>query len=76
MRDLMDREHARHATIIAYSQRFAGAMPKYEYRYDGDFDYQTVANSCPVPKEGADLREHERCWQTLYDNFQKTWIGD
>jgi hypothetical protein len=66
------RELARQATIGAYALRFAGLAVMRPVPYEGDFDFQGVANSVPIPKTTA-LTEHQACWNKLYKMFDEEW---
>jgi hypothetical protein len=65
------RDEARQATICAYAARFAG-MPDYKAKYEGDFDYQAVANSVDLPN-GSEKSKHHAKWATLYQAFDRAW---
>jgi len=62
---------AKQATQIAYNNRF-NPMYKPIINYQGDFDYQAVADSCAIPKTSK-LTEHQICWKALFSKFDMAW---
>jgi|TARA_R110000824_G_scaffold385712_1_gene580010 hypothetical protein len=75
------RDEARKATIMAFRHRCTEHVAlkgqerifgKPKIRYAGDFDYQAVADSVDLPKDG-DLNRHKVAWNFLYREFDKAW---
>jgi len=75
------REEARKATIMSYRHRCTAhvalkGQPKMftkpKINYQGDFDYQAVADGVSLPKN-SDLGNHQVAWNFLYRAFDKAW---
>ena len=75
------REEARKATIMSYRHRCTAhvalkGQPKMfskpNINYQGDFDYQAVADGVSLPRN-CELGNHQVAWNVLYRAFDKAW---
>lgn len=71
-----ERDIAKRATNSAYANRVMQhldlVVPLPEIKYEGDFDYRTVADCATLPPIGN--HDHKPYWRQLGEIFNEEWV--